>query len=239
MKNLRSDLIPSELLVNPESLDVTIADGQPFRYLLEHSIDAPTRTPGASKDIIEVTELIEQAIRDYEKRFKTTKESEVEVVFERPEKVFEKETISISFASRSPGMFAQGRPQENKVKNLRPVLRQVVDDPDNPGYKRAILGYYYDNIIRITAWARTNKVANKRAIWLENLMEEYNWWFVYSGVNRIIYEGWQSPVFLDINNNLYFGRPIDFYVRTEKLTNVSQKTLEEIQLRLSVSNSVF
>jgi len=232
---LRTDIISPDLLVEPVRVTIEINEPDPFNYFLEHSISQPTVTPGPAKDIIEVSELIEQAIRDYEKRWKTTEEARVDVVFERPEKAFQGETVSISFASRAPGMFAQGRPGESKVKNLRPVLRETVDDPENPSYKKAIFGYFYDNIVRITAWARTNKVANKRAIWLENMFEEYTWWFSYSGVNRIIYEGWQSPVFLNIDNNLYFGRPIDFYVRTEKLISVSQKTLEEVQIRLSSS----
>jgi hypothetical protein len=69
------------------------------------------------------------------------------------------------------------------------------------------------------------------------MREEYTWWYVRSGVNRIFYEGWQPAVFLDINNDIYFGRPIDFYVKTEKLIHVSQKTLEEIEITLAASVS--
>lgn len=232
---LRPDLIPQELLVSPEQIQI-IVETQ-FRNIAENAqkLDR-TVTPGRAKDIVEVAELIEQAIRDYETRLHTTEEAKVNLVYERPEKEFDNETIAISFATRTPGSIGQGGPMESKTKNLRPILREIKDDPDNPGYKRMVLGYYYDNIVRLTCWARTNKVANTRAIWLENLMEEYTWWFNYSGVNRIFYDGWKTPVMLDINNQRYFGRPIDFYVRTEKLLNVSQKTLEEICVRLALGS---
>lgn len=232
---LRTDLIPQELLVDPEQVKVIIETQ--FSNISENAVRIDrTVTPGKTKDIVEVAELIEKAIRDYETRLHTTEEGKVNLVYERPEKDFDGETIAISFAVRAPGAIGQGGPMESKTKNLRPVLREIRDDPDNPGYKRMVLGYYYDNVIRLTCWARTNKVANTRAIWLENLMEEYTWWFVYSGVNRIFYDGWKTPVVLDINNQRYFGRPIDFFVRTEKLINVSQKTLEEIYIRLALGS---
>ena len=238
---LRTDLIPQELLVDPNK--ITVVAETLFNNIVNSSEKAPadnstrTRTPGNSKDIVEVAELIEQAIRNYEKRERVIEEKKLNVVYERPERPFDKETVAISFMSRTPGMFGQGRPGENKTKNLRPILREVVEDPDNPGYKRAVLGYYYDNVIRLTAWARTNKEANDRAVWLENIMEEYTWWFSYSGVNRLIYEGWRSPVMLDISNTVYYGRPIDFYVRTEKLSSLSQKSLEEILIYVGISST--
>lgn len=232
---LRTDLIPDELLVDPEQVKIIIETQ--FRTIVESAqkIDRIV-TPGKTKDIIEVAELIEQAIRDYELRMHTTEEGKVNLVYERPEKEFDGETIAISFATRVPGGIGQGGPMESKTKNLRPIIRDIRDDPDAPGYKRVVLGYFYDNILRLTCWARTNKAANARAIWLENLMEQYTSWFVYSGVNRIFYDGWKTPVVLDINNQRYYGRPIDFYVKTEKLHNLSQKTLEEIYVRLALGS---
>lgn len=241
--NIRTDVIPLDLLEPPEKVTIVTGDqvaadaSRLFNNLINTAVSDRTVTPGKSKDIIEVTELIEQAITDYDKRFGVTEGAKVEIVYERPEREFEGEVIAISFATREPGMVGQGRPFENKTKNLRPILREVLNDPAYPGYKKAILGYYYDNIIRLTCWARTNKTANKRAIWLENLMEEYTWWFTYSGVNRIFYEGWRTPVLLDINNQRFYGRPIDFYVRTEKLFHMSQKKIEEILISLALDVS--
>jgi hypothetical protein len=241
---IRTDIVPEELLEAPEKITIVTEDqirveaSRLFSNIVNtaQKLDR-TVTPGKAKDIVEVTDLIEQAIVDYDKRFGVTKGAKVEIVYERPEKEFDDEVIAISFATREPGMVGQGRPFENKTKNLRPILREILDDPEYLGYKKAILGYYYDNIIRLTCWARTNKTANKRAIWLENLMEQYTWWFAYSGVNRIFYEGWRTPVLLDINNQRFYGRPIDFYVRTEKLFHMSQKKIEEILISLTLNVS--
>jgi hypothetical protein len=224
--------LPPELLEDPQQIKVVVETV--WRMLTERAEKLPpTVTPGRAKDIIGVTELIEQAIRDYEKRERTTVGAKVEIVWERPEKPFESEVIALSIASREPGSFSQGRPFEGKEKNRRPIVREIVNDPDNPGYKRIVLGFFYDNTLRITAWARTNKEATKRAIWVEDMIEDYSWWFTRSGVNRILFEKWLFPVFMEVNNNPYYGRPIDYFVRTEKLFNISQKTLEEIYIRMA------
>jgi hypothetical protein len=231
---LRTDLLTAELLENPEKIKV-IAQEQ-FTNIVNTAITYPKlKTNGSAKDIIEVMELIRQAILDYEERTHTTEDAKINVIFEEPDTHIDIETISISFFDRIPGAFSQGKPMEGNVKNRKPILREIVDDPDNPGYKRAVLGYYYDNILRLTAWARTNKQANQRAIWIENFMEEYSWFFAFSGVNRILFDGWRQHKTIEINNNKYYGRPIDFFVRTEKLWNISQKNLEEIIVKLGFS----
>lgn len=233
--NLRTDLLDPKLLKTTSGIKV-VASNQ-FQGLINRAERPRTTTPGAAKDIIEVMDLIQNAILDCEKRTRTTTDGKIDVVFEYPTKAIDVETISISFQQRVPGGFGQGAPMESSTHNRKAILREVVDDEDNPGYKRAVFGYLYDNVLRLTAWARTNKAANARAIWIETLMDEYMWYFVHSGVNRILFEGWQKSEVLDIGDNTFYGRPIEYYVKTEKITTVSQKTLEDIMINLAISNT--
>ena len=69
-------------------------------------------------------------------------------------------------------------------------------------------------------------------------MEMYDPFFVYSGVNRLLYESWRTNEVIDIGSNRYYGRPIDFFVRTEKLVEVTEKTLEQIIIKLAISKEV-
>lgn len=230
---LRTDILDPELLKSPERIKV-YAETQ-FSAIISNVVqERLTTTPGAAKDILDVLQLIKQAITDYEERTGVNEDGKVGLIYEKPDTDLQLETISISVDSRNPGSFSQGKPGEGQVKNRRPILREIVNDPDNPGYKRAVLGYYFDNVIRLTSWARTNKQANKRAVWLESLMEEYTWFFTMYGVNRIMFEGWRKNETIDIGGNRYYGRPIDYFVRTEKLWNISQKTLEEIIIKVAL-----
>jgi hypothetical protein len=72
-------------------------------------------------------------------------------------------------------------------------------------------------------------------MWLENMMEDYAWWFALQGVPRVIYQGQGADMVINVDNNRWYGRPIDYYVKTETLHSYSEKTLEEILVRLAVT----
>jgi len=235
---LRTDILNPELAKTPKGIKIIVE--QEFNHLISRAVpDERTKTPGTAKNIIETLDLIRQVIIDYEDRTHTTKDGKLDIVFEDIDQEIDTEVVSLQFIDRQPGMFGQGSPHENKIKARRPILREVVEDPDNPGYKRAVLGFFYDNVLRMTCWARTNKQANIRALWLENVMEEYTWFFIYSGVNRILYDGWKQPKMIQVNNNKYYGRSIDYFVRTEKIINISQKILEEVCIKVATRSTTF
>jgi len=193
-----------------------------------------SKSLGEAKSLLEFVDLVRQAIDDYENRQGIQEPNKVLFTEEEPDYAARTETITFSLLRREPGAFAQGGPFEGKVKNLRPRHRETSEDPANPGYRQMVSGYVYDNLIRLTCWARTNKAANARARWLENLMEDNTWWFVAQGVQRVIYQGEGADIVTVIDNNKWYGRPIDFFVRTEKLRTFSEKTLEEILIKLVV-----
>jgi hypothetical protein len=193
-----------------------------------------SKTLGQAKSLLEFYDLVRQAINDYDTRAGTIEQHRIKFTEEEPDASSQTETVTFSLVKREPGMFDQGPPFGGTVRNLRPMIREIQDDEEHPGYKRIITGYWYDNIVRFTCWARTNKRANYRAWWFENFMQEYSWWFTMSGVARVLYWGQKPDVTLTVNQNKWYGRPIDFYVKTERIRVFSEKTLEEILIKLAV-----
>jgi len=239
MSSILQDLLSPDLLISNQTITVSgITDLIIERAGGRHPLP-PTKSSGAAKNLLEVQDLIRQAINDYEMREKVTSGSKVTFTTEEPEITGETETITYSLVKREPGGFGKGGPFEANVRNLRPIIREVKTDPLNPGYRLMTFGYWHENIIRLTCWARTNKAANARALWLEGLMQNYEWWFVLSGVNRIIYQGQNTDLVVNVNNNRLYGRPIEYYVKTETLTVFSEKTLESILIELGVSGNKF
>lgn len=178
--------------------------------------------------------LIKESLNDYENRLSVPEENRVIFTEEDPDVNSDTETITFSLVKREPGAFGQGAPFESNVRNLRPIIREEGEDPQNPGYRFVVHGYWYDNVVRLTCWARTNKRANYRSIWLEDMMEEYSWWFKLQGVDRVLFWGRQTDLTVERDGNKWYGRPIDFFVRTEKLRVFSEKKIEEILIKLAV-----
>jgi hypothetical protein len=227
---VRTDLL-SEELATPQQKITIIAETAYNNIVNNAEKLEKTRTPGQSKNILEVMDLIKSAVEDYEQRVHSTNDSKIHITYEEPDKLTDLEALTIKLIRREPGMFGKGTAFENKTRQLRPLLREEIDDPENPGYKRAVLGQWYDNILRLTCWARTNKAANDRSLWLENVMEEYAWFFVYSGVNRVLYNQRGPEETITVDQSRMYGRCLDYFVRTEKIVTVSQKELECIVVR--------
>lgn len=227
------DLLNEELTVSPYRITVQ----QVFDFVRgDPAPSAPGRatTLGSTKSLLEFYDLVRQAVDDYEDRSGTPQANRIVFTEEEPDENSETESIVFSLIDRLPGQFAQGKPMSRNHVNYRGIIRDEYKDPRNPGYRCVVNGYYYDNIVRFTNWARTNKAANARAQWFENLMEEYSWWFKLQGCDRVLFWGRNSDIVTVVNNNKWYGRPIDYFVRTEKIRIFQEKTLEEILIKLSV-----
>lgn len=228
--SLLEDLLDEDLAEGPLIITEEVSN-----FIMQGAFDdrstEKAKTVGKAKSLLEFFDLVRQCIDDYETRAGTIESARVTFTEEEPDVKSASECITFSLVSRQPGGFGQGPPGEAKVHNRRPMLREILEDPENPKYKNLIFGYWYDNVVRFTCWARTNKAANARALWFENLMEEYTWWLIYNGVNRVFWDGQGTDLVVRVNENKWYGRPIDFWVRTETVRTFKQKTLEEIILR--------
>jgi hypothetical protein len=234
---LRTDILPEDLTEAQKALEV-IVETQ-YNAIVRNVLDKST-TVHPAKNVFESMDLIQTVVSEYEEREDRVADARVIVTFDCPdEKIAElsqdtnpRGIISLSLERREPGAFQQGAPFEARVHNLKPILREEKEDPDNPGYRRAILGYYFDNVIRARCWARTNKMANELMIWFETVISEMTWWFRFSGIARILYWGLGDKKKIEIDGNKYYSHAIDYYIRTEKVSAISQKKFEKLIVRL-------
>lgn len=191
-------------------------------------------TPGETKNYFQFIDLVQKALSDYQSRLKTPEDKRIKLTWEEPDFKTETETITVGLVRRVPGSFDQGAPFEGSVKNLRPVLREVKQDSEHPGYRNLYLGYLHDNQIRFTCWALTNKEAIERSLWFEQFMNKYTWFFRVSGVARVLFLEQGQDVFVNNSGNKFYGRPLDYFVRTEDIEIVSEKQIEDISFDISV-----
>src|SRR5690606_3025731 len=97
-------------------------------------------TPGRSKDYFEFLQLVSKALNDYQNKENIVEDQRLRLSWEREDDIAQSTDISITILERKPAAFSQGGPGEGSVRNLRPVLREYVEDPNNPGYRIAVFG---------------------------------------------------------------------------------------------------
>lgn len=149
----------------------------------------------------------------------------------------ETEAISFGVIARYPATFG-GPPFAGKRQELKPRIRSIDNDPDNPNAKLYTLGQQFENKVSFTCWAKTNKAANDRALWFENFMVENAWFLKYSGINECIFLERGADIILDLDgkSNTLFGRPLVYYVRTERLTHLSEPMIKKIIIKYGIGD---
>jgi hypothetical protein len=233
--SLLEDLLREDLTVDNRKLIVRHIFTSSFTEAFSRQDIERSRSIGSAKSLSGFYDLVRLAIGDYETRSGVTEENKIFFTEEEPDVDAEHESIVFSLIKRVPGAFGKGAPFEASVTNQRPMLRGSEVDPENPDYMQVTYGYWHDNIVRFTCWARTNKSANARAAWFEDLMEEYSWWYKLQGVDRVLFLERQADISTVVNSNKWYGRSIDYFIRTETLKVYNEKRLEEILLNVSVT----
>jgi len=149
---------------------------------------------------------------------------------EHPPGQIKTETISYKLHSREPASFSQGKAHNKRVQEFKPHIRSIEYDPEQPGHAIITMGQQFENVVELTCWAKTNKIANQRARWLEDTLKEYAWYIKYEGIMEFYFERQDPDLVLEVDStsNTLKGRPLMYYVRTERLTHVLEPTIRRI-----------
>lgn len=141
------------------------------------------------------------------------------------------EIITFGVSSRMPGGTNRHSPFERPSRyQMQPTPVNVGEDETMPGYSLTTYQRWVDNYITITPWSLTNAEANRRAMWVENLLCDFREYFQFMGVNEILWMGQDEDVVHVPNESgdIYHGRPIQAFVRTQKTWVVRERMLEEV-----------
>ena len=127
---------------------------------------------------------------------------------------FGPELICYKIVSRTPGMMntkGTGRPHRKSNYYYEKV------DPNYPNKSIIVESRPVDHVIEFTCYAKTNKLANKRAIWLEKLLINSAFAFEINGAERFYWKERRSDSYISIGQQKVFSRPIHFFCALESL----------------------
>lgn len=230
------DILNDELKQNNQRVLVNKVYNVDFseNKLYKRNLEDYSKSPSDAKDIYQFYDIVENAIDNFQTRLNTPEQDRVIFTEEEPDFAAIPEVITASLVERCPGAFQSGAPMEAKVRNRKELFRQEIQDPQNPGYLMQVAGTFYDSIVRFTCWAKTNKEANARVRWFMSMMNDYRWWFVLEGIQRVFFHKQGSDLVEEVNEQKWYGRPLDFFVRTEDISVYSEKTIEEIVINMAL-----
>ena len=103
-------------------------------------------------------------------------------------------------------------------------------NPKAPGRILVVESRPVDHKIEFTCWAKTNKMANKRALWFEKLMINHGWIFEYHGAERFHWIDRGADTYTTSNSQRLVFRPINFFLRFREFEIKTYPTIKNIVL---------
>lgn len=120
--------------------------------------------------------------------------------------------FSLKLLDRRPWSF-RGR------KELAPRQMEELPDPQYPGTNLRIHQRRQINEVQLVCWARTSKVADDLANWVEDKFYEYMWVLQWGGLSHPVeWLGRDEDMYRKDRQQQMYGAPVRFSVVTSKIT---------------------
>jgi hypothetical protein len=147
-----------------------------------------------------------------------------------------RDTITYKVLRREPGTI-QAHPFDAR-KEIKPRIRQIIPDPDNPNHHMSVWAQWFDNVIRFEFWTTTANGGDSLVSWFEDFLYKYTWVWKKNGVQEILY--WRRAIDDEVTkwrDDLNY-RSLEYYFRTEKIVPVRTHDISQIDLYVGLSSEV-
>ena len=176
-------------------------------------------------------------IKDAQEREGTNSEDTVRLVEEYPPEtmdIYGNEVITFKVVERKPGMMSTKgatRPHRKATYSHQEIR------PDLPNKVITVESRPVDHVIEFNCYALTNKLANKRAIWLEKLFINSAFVFEVKGAERFFWKERLADSYITVGNQRIFSRPIRFFLRFREFDAKATTMIRRILIDLGIINN--
>lgn len=140
---------------------------------------------------------------------------------------FGNEIITFRVIERKPGMMNKkgtGRPQRKSMHAYDEA------DPSLPNKIITVESRPLDHVIEFNCWGLSNKLVNKRALWLEKLFINSAFAFEIKGAERFYFKERLADNYITVNGQRIFSRPLRFFLRFREFDAKAVSIIKQIMI---------
>jgi len=141
--------------------------------------------------------------------------------------------IQTKVLKRGPGVFEQTNTPFAGTRNFKPTKRDIVSDPEAPGYQVVVNQHFYDNLISIIPYSKNARNADDGAYFLEEFIQSHMIYFRRRGLINLRYMQREEDTQISRDDLLVHACPLTYYIRTYKLHLEYEKTLETLNININ------
>lgn len=208
-----------------KSLEIKTALKNPYEFDVSRFL--PNTVPMSLGGFFDLTSTI---ISNSQTKSGIATENQVKLTEEYPPEEFHnfgQEVIVYRVISREPARMNRtgtGRPQR------KASYHYDLQAPQYPNKSIVVENRPVDHIIEFSCWAKTNRLANSRAIWLEKLLINNSWRYETKGIEKFYWEGRGPDTYMTSGEQRLFYRPLRFFVRFREFEVKLHSLIKDIQI---------
>lgn len=179
-------------------------------------------------------DVASQLIVDAQKREGTVESERVQLIEEYPAEYMERqgdEVIAWRVLRREPAKMdakGTGRPQRTST------FSYDLQSKYHPNKVIVVESRPIDHLIEFSCWAKSNSLANKRALWLEKLFVTHAWAFTVQGADRFFWENRGPDTYMAHGGQRLFYRPVNFMLRTREFEVKAHPVLKTVDFEVTL-----
>lgn len=137
-----------------------------------------------------------------------------------------RDTITFLVTRKEPGSLS-GSPFD-RPRDVKPHHRESEVYAADTDYMISYTGQWFDAIIQLDCWSKTNKTAERLLEWLEGFLEFYRGVFRYNGINNLYYWDRTADELVTRWRDDIVNRTLRYYIRTENVAAVLESKIRVI-----------
>lgn len=227
---------PIEIKIIDQNGAITNSMSAPHNFVINNpynvdlnSLFLPNERPMSLDSFFEISRKL---IEDSQKR--ESSNTVVKLVEEYPPENMSEygdEVITFKLIERKPGMMnAKGTSRPHR----KATYSYEYESPNNPNKIITIESRPVDHVVEFNCWGVSNKIVNKRAIWLEKLFINSAFVFESSGAERFFWKERLSDSYMTVGNQRLFSRPIRFFLRFREFDAKSNSMIRKILIDVGI-----
>lgn len=234
--NITEKVDPS-LLKDDDKLKVHIVENDkithqyevPLKLINPYEFDATRFLPNTTPMSLPVFfDVASKLITNAQERAGIEEDKRVRLIEEYPPEPFSDygdEVIAYRVLKREPALM-------NNKGTSRPHRKSSYShqamSPEYPNKTIIVEGRPIDHVIEFNCWAKNNKLANSRALWLEKLFVNHAWAFEVQGCERFYFKDRGPDTYMTTGGQRIFYRPINFFVRFREFEIKAHPNIKQI-----------
>lgn len=110
--------------------------------------------------------------------------------------------------------------------------------PEIPKHRLIVERRLVAHTIEFSVWSKSARLANEKALWLENTLINSSYLFLSRGAERFYWEGRLADTYMNVSGQPLYQRPLRFFVTLNSYRIKAEPLISDFEIKIEVEEAI-